>query len=148
LTQPQPATPTIYRARKRWRRGTLAAASAVPIAALLAILAVHLLHAGASPSPTPAGSSVPVAVFNATGTPGAARRIADELKADRLHLGQIGNIRAHLSPGVHVLYPPGAQAQAQTIARLLPNLAPTVAPIHASLQDAVGQHDEIVVVFA
>ena len=35
---------TIYRARKRWRRGVLAAAG-VLIAALLAVLAVHFLHA-------------------------------------------------------------------------------------------------------
>ncbi len=88
-----------------------------------------------------------MAVFNATNTPGAAHRIADELKTDRLHLGQIGNINASLGPGVHVLYPPGAQAQAQNIARLIPNLAPTVAPIQPRLQSAVGQHDEIVVIF-
>jgi polyisoprenyl-teichoic acid--peptidoglycan teichoic acid transferase len=147
LTQPQPAIPTIYRARKRWRRGALAGASAIAIAALLAILAVHFLHAGASPSAVPASSSVPVAVFNATSTPGAAHRIADELKADRLHLGQIGNIDVNLGAGVHVLYPPGAHAQAQSIARLIPNLAPTVAPIQPRLRSAVGQHDEIVVIF-
>ena len=40
---PEPAR-TIYRARKRWRRGVLAAAG-VLIAALLAVLAVHFLHA-------------------------------------------------------------------------------------------------------
>jgi hypothetical protein len=88
-----------------------------------------------------------VAVFNATSTPGAAHRIADELKADRLHLGQIGNIDASLGPGVHVLYPPGTQAQAQSIARLIPNLSPTVAPIQPQVRNAVGQHDEIVVIF-
>jgi LCP family protein required for cell wall assembly len=146
---PPESTPTIYHARKRWRRGILAAAS-VPIAGILAILAVHF-HADVFPPSTPSGSSVstpvPVAVFNATGTAGEAHRIADELKVDRVHLGQIGNISANLRTGVYVLYPPGAQAQARGVARLIPNLSPTVEPIQPRVQNAVGQHDEIVVIF-
>jgi len=43
IPAPEPAR-TIYRARKRWRRGVLAAAG-VLIAALLAVLAVHFLYA-------------------------------------------------------------------------------------------------------
>jgi len=144
VARPQPPAPTIYRARRRWRRGALAASGLAIAALLLALLAVHFLHTRGSSAPD---SPVPVAVFNATNTPGAAHRIADELKADRLRLGQIGNIDAGLGAGVHVLYPPGAQAQAQSIARLIPNLAPTVAPIQPRLQSAVGQHDEIVVIF-
>jgi LCP family protein required for cell wall assembly len=144
VAQPQARAPTMYRARRRWRRGALAATGLAIAALLLAILAVRLLHPrGSSASDSP----VPVAVFNATSTPGAAHRIADELKADRLHLGQIGNIDASLGPGVHVLYPPGTQAQAQSIARLIPNLSPTVAPIQPQVRNAVGQHDEIVVIF-
>jgi LCP family protein required for cell wall assembly len=144
VAQPQARAPTIYRARRRWRRGALAASGLAIAALILAILADRFLHSrGSSASDSP----VPVAVFNATSTPGAAHRIADELKADRLHLGQIGNIDASLGAGVHVLYPPGAHGQAQSIARLIPNLAPTVSPIQPRLQSAVGQHDEIVVIF-
>ncbi len=138
--------PTIYRARRRWRRGATVA-GVVPIVAILAVLAVHYLGAGSSSSSTPRSSSVPVAVFNATGTPGAAHRLADTLKADRVHLSEVGNINASLGSGVYVFYPPGAQAQARRVARLIPNLSPTVAPIQPQVQNAVGQHDEIVVIF-
>ena len=88
-----------------------------------------------------------MAVFNASSTPGEAHRIADELKADRIHLGQIGNINANLGSGIYVLYPPGAQAQARRIARLMPNLSPTVEPIQPRVRNAAGQHDEIVIIF-
>jgi LCP family protein required for cell wall assembly len=147
LPAPGPPAPTIYRTPRRWRRGILAGGG-VAIAGLLAILAVHF-HADLFPSSTTSGSSVPVpvAVFNATNTAGKAHRIAEELKADRVHLGQIGNINANLRTGVYVLYPSGAQAQARGIARLITNLSPTVAPIPARIQSAIGQHDEIVVIF-
>ena len=46
-----------------------------------------------------------------------------------------------------MLYPPGGQAQARGIARLIPNLSPTIEPIRPQIQNAVGQHDEIVVIF-
>jgi LytR cell envelope-related transcriptional attenuator len=144
IPQPERA-PTIYRARRRWRRGSLAVAC-TSVAAILAALAVHfradLFPSSASPVP-----SIPVAVFNATSTPGAAHRIAQELQADRVHLGQIGNLNANLGTGVYVLYPPGAQAQARAIARLIPNLSPTVAPIQPRVQNAVGRHHEVVVIF-
>jgi polyisoprenyl-teichoic acid--peptidoglycan teichoic acid transferase len=144
-----PTGPTIYRARKRWRRGALAAAVAVPVVVALAALAVHLLHGQLTPSTTPTAPAepVPVAVFNATTTPGEAHRIAAELGADHVHLGKVGNIDANLGGGVHVLYPPGANQQARGIAKLIPNLSPSVSPIRPGIQDAIGQHDEIVVIF-
>jgi hypothetical protein len=88
-----------------------------------------------------------VAVYNATGTPGAAHRLADTLKADRIHLSDVGNINASLGSGVYVLYPPGARTQARRIAQLIPNLSPTIAPIQPQVQSAVGKRDEIVVIF-
>jgi polyisoprenyl-teichoic acid--peptidoglycan teichoic acid transferase len=142
----QERAPTIYLARRRVRKGILLAA-AVPVVAIAVVLAVHFLGAGGSSSPSSSGSSVPVAVFNATGTPGAARRLADALKADRVHLSQVGNINASLGSGVYVFYPPGAQAQARRVARLIPNLSPTIAPIQPQVQSAVGRHNEIVVIF-
>jgi len=138
--------PTIYRARRRWRRGVLLA-GAVPLVAILAAAAILVLRGrGSSPSAS-TGSSVPVAVFNATGTPGAAGRLAHTLKADRIRLSRVGNINASLGSGVYVLYPAGAQGQARRIAALIPSLQPTVAPIQPQVQNVVGRHDEIVVIF-
>jgi len=148
-TQPAPATqsaPTIYHAPKRWRRGMLAA-SGVLIAVLVLAVGAYLRHLGPFPSSAPAGSPVPVDVFNATSTPGAAHRLADTLEADRVRLGKIGNITARLPAGVYVLYPPGTEAQARRVARLIHGPTPTVAPIETKVQNAVGQHHEIVVIF-
>jgi hypothetical protein len=114
---------------------------------VLVVLAVHFLHADLFSSSAPRGSSVPVAVFNATSTPGAAHRLADTLKADHIHLSQIGNINANLGHGVYVLYPPGAQTQARRVALLIPNSSPTIAPIQPQVQNATGKHNEIVVIF-
>jgi len=140
--------PTVYRTPRRWRRGLLVAVG-VPVAAVLIALGFQLLHSGSSspssPS-TPAVSTFPVAVFNATSTPGAAHRIAARLTAGRVHVGGVGNLSTSLSPGTHVLYPPGAEKEAQRGARLLPGPSPTVGPIQPQVQQAVGRHDEIVVV--
>jgi hypothetical protein len=46
-----------------------------------------------------------------------------------------------------VLYLPGSQAEARRVARLIPDLTPTIAPIQPKIQNAVDQHDEIVVIF-
>ena len=138
--------PTIYRARRRWRRGALAA-SLVPVLVVLVVLGVHLLDTSSSPPSTRRGSAVPVAVFYATGTPSTAHRIAATLEADHVHVGKIGNIKnASLGPGAYVLYPPSAERQALGVARLIHGLSPTVIPIQPQVQNAVGLHDEIVVV--
>jgi LCP family protein required for cell wall assembly len=136
---------SIYRARRRWRRGALLA-GAVPVAVIAAALALHFLRSSGSPAAS-SHAAVPVAVFNATGTPGAAHQLASTLKADRIRLAQIGNINASLGSGVYVLYPAGAKTQARNIARLITSLSPTVAPIQPQVQNAVGRHDEIVVIF-
>ena len=139
------AAPTIYRAPRSWRRGALILAGATIAAALIAF-GGYRLDEHLSSSSAPAGSSVAVAVFNATPTPGAAHRIALTLSRGRVHVGEVGDINASLSPGTYVLYPPGAQAEARRVARLLPSPPPTVEPIQPQLQEAVGHHNEIVVV--
>jgi polyisoprenyl-teichoic acid--peptidoglycan teichoic acid transferase len=146
IPRPERAPPTIYRTPKGRRRGVLVA-GAVPIMGILLALAFRFLPAELSSSSARGGSSVPVAVFNASGTPGEAHRIADTLKADRVRLGEIGNINASLGHGVYVLYPPGVQTQARAVARLIPSFSPTIAPIQPQVQNAVGQHNEIVVIF-
>jgi len=136
--------PTIYRTRRRWRRGILATAL-ITVLAILVALGVHLLTSSSS-TPAHGGARVPVAVFNATGSTGAAHRIAVTLRANHLHVGKVGDItNASLGQGAYVLYPPGAKAQAQAVARVISGLSPTVAPIQPQVQNAVGQHDEIVV---
>ncbi len=145
ITATEPG-PSIYRAKRRWRRGFLVTAS-VALAAIIAALAVALLRSGGSAPLPPRSSPVPVAVFNATGTRGAAHKLAATLRADRIRLSQVGNINANLGGGVYVLYPSGAEAQARRIARLIPSLSPTVAAIQPQVQNAVGRRNEIVVIF-
>jgi hypothetical protein len=141
--------PTIYRVPRRWRKSVIAAGG-VAIAALLAAAAAFLLSSGLSSSPSSRRrAAVPVAVFNATGNVSAAHSLVATLKADRIHLGAVGNINANLGSGVYVFYPPGAQARARArrVAGLIANLSPTVAPIQPQVQNAVGGRNEIVVIF-
>src|SRR5262249_10207830 len=125
------------------------AAGGVAMAAVLAAAAAYFLSGGPSSS-SPAssrGAAVPVAVFNATGNADAAHSLVATLKADRIHLGAVGNINASLGSGVYVFYPPGAQARARRVAGVIANLSPTVAPIQPQVQNAVGGRNEIVVIF-
>jgi len=136
----------IYRVERRWPRRTLAATLAAAVA-VLAVLGARSLTAGPSSPAARGGSAVPVAVLNATSASGAAHQIADTLKANRVRVGKIGDINnAGLGRGAYVLYPPGAERQARTVARLIPSFSPTVTPIQPQVQSAVGQHDEIVIV--
>jgi LCP family protein required for cell wall assembly len=136
--------PTIYRAPRRWRRSVLAA-GLVALVAILVLAGVRLLGSGSSSSSAGA-APVPIAVFNATGTPGAAHAIALTLEANHQRVGKIGNIKnARLAKGAYVLYPPGAKRQANEVASLIGSLSPSVTPIQPQLQTTLGQHDEIVV---
>jgi LytR cell envelope-related transcriptional attenuator len=116
---------------------------------LAAAAAAYLVSGGlsSSSSATSRHAAVPVAVFNATGNASAAQGLVATLKADRIHLGAVGNINASLGSGVYVFYPPGAQARARRVAGLIPSLSPTVAPIQPQVQNAVGDREEIVVIF-
>jgi polyisoprenyl-teichoic acid--peptidoglycan teichoic acid transferase len=145
VSLPEPG-PTIYRAPKRWRTATVVACCAATLA-ILALAAVHSLRADLFSSSSPHSSPVPVAVFNATGSPGAAHRLAATLRADHIRLGEVGNINASLGSGVYVFYPPGAESRARRVARLIPDLSPTVSPIQPQVQNAVGTRNEIVVIF-
>jgi LCP family protein required for cell wall assembly len=142
-----PSGRTIYRAPRRWRARPLAAGLLAILAiCAVAVAGVRLLGAGSSSS-AGAHRAVPVAVYNATSTPGAAHRVAATLAANHLRVGKIGQIRnASLARGAYVLYPPGAEGQAREVARLIPSLSPIVTPIQPQVQNTVGAHDEIVVV--
>jgi hypothetical protein len=136
---------TIYRIRRPWRMPALAAGAA-GLLAVLVVLGVRQLSGGSPSSPALRGR-VPVAVFNATRMPGEARRIAATLKDNHVHVGKVGDIKnAGLGRGAYVLFPPGTERQAQDVARLIRSLSPTVTPIQPQVQNAVGQHGEIVIV--
>jgi hypothetical protein len=88
-----------------------------------------------------------VAIFNATSLPGEAHRIALTLRDNHIQVGKVGDIKnASLGRGAYVLFPPGTERQAQDVARLIASLSPTVTPIQPQVQNAVGQHSEIVIV--
>jgi hypothetical protein len=60
----------------------------------------------------------------------------------------IATISVQAGVAAHVLHDRPAHAeQARRVARLIPNFSPTIAPIQPQVQNAVGQHNEIVVIF-
>jgi len=139
---------TVYRARTPRARIALVAVSVALVVVLIAA-GVDRLSSGSidsSATSNSAGTSAPVAVFNATSVSGAAHRVAAALAAQRVQVGSVGDISASLNQGTFVLYPPGDRAQARRVARLLPSHSPTVEPITRQVQQAVGRSNEIVVV--
>ena len=150
LPQPGPlaaSEPTVHRARRRWRPGVLVA-GAVLAACVIAFAAVHLSGGGGSVAPSRPVLTVPVAVFNASSTPGAAAGIAHTLQAHHITIGTVGDVNANTGAGVFVFYPAGERDEARRIAALLHRLSPTVTPITPQVQAAAGSGHEIVVIFA
>ena len=144
---PVPSEPVVHRARRRWRPGVLVAAGV--LAAVVVVFAVVQLAGGGSAAPPqqPA-ATVPVAVFNATSTPGAAAGIAHTLQAHHVAIGTVGDVNADTGSGVFVFYPPGEHEEAARVAALLHHLGPTVTPITPQIQAAAGSGHEIVVIYA
>jgi hypothetical protein len=121
-------------------------ATGAAVLAALGVGTVLLVREPAAP-PLPPPRAVPVAVYNATSSTGTASKIAATLRANHVHVARLGDIKnANLAHGAYVLYPPGTEAQAHALARLIPTLTPTVAPIQPQLQSSVGRHGEIVIV--
>jgi LCP family protein required for cell wall assembly len=136
------ARPTIYRARRRVRAGTLAAV----VALVVAVAAGAYLLAGQGGGGHATGSPLRVSVFNASPTSGEARRIAAALRADHVAVGEVGSIGSTLGPGTFVLYPVGARSQASHVAALLASSRPRVTPLQPQVQSVIGNADQIVVV--
>ncbi len=141
----------VHPPRRRSRRGPLLGA-AVAVAAAGALGAFLLTShtntgvpqsgaAAAAPSIPP----VPVAVLNATSTPGAAGRMAGQLRGRGAKVGSVGNLNGWQRSGLWVLYGAGKRVQALSVARLLAPRAATIAPIEASVQ-AAGNGASLVVV--
>ena len=88
----------------------------------------------------------PVAVLNATSVGGAATRVADQLRRERVTIAGVGNLTEQRPPGLWILYAPGAQVQAQELSRLLRARSPRVAPIDPVAQAAAGTGASVVLV--
>jgi LCP family protein required for cell wall assembly len=78
-----------------------------------------------SGKPTAPASQVKVEVYNASGTPGKAQRIADQLTAQGFNVITVGNASPSFGRTTQVLYGQGADQQAATLAALVPNARPT-----------------------
>jgi polyisoprenyl-teichoic acid--peptidoglycan teichoic acid transferase len=160
---PSPATYTRYkssvmRARRLPRPGlrTLGVVGVVtvPAAGLLLVLLTGVFdntpQPASSSQPPPLSASrvptVPVAVLNATSTPGAAAGLARQLRSQGVKIAAVGNLAASRRPGLWILYAPGARAQAARLARLLAARASTLAPIDRAARAAAGPATQIVAV--
>jgi len=142
--------------RSRLRRPVTIVALAVIVAAAGA--AAYVLtsgrHASATRTPRRTAAArkaatiptVPVAVLNATSTPGAAHQLAVALQAYRVRISEVGNVTETRPPGTEVLYAPGERVQAERVARLLAGHSPTVAPIDPVTAGAAGSGAQVVVV--
>jgi LCP family protein required for cell wall assembly len=92
--------------------------------------------------------SVPVGVLNATSAPGAAGRLAGQLRMRGVKVATVGNLVESLPPGLLILYAPGARGEAQIAARMLRAQKPTIQPINPVAQAAAGSKTQVVVVVA
>jgi len=90
---------------------------------------------GLTPSVPP---TVPVAVLNGSGQPGAAKHLAQRLASQRVHITGTGNVTESRAPGVWILYANGAKVQAERLAAMLRTRALTVAPIDSAAQAAAA----------
>ncbi len=146
------------RSRGGRRRGPLVA---VGLGVIVAIAAgVFLLERGGSAKPATAHQvgrtsvtgtvsgppTVPVAVLNATATPGAATTLARQLRAQGIRIGTVGNLSESVTGSLEIAYAPGAQAQAERLARMFPKSSPSVAPMDSATLAAAGTGAQLAVV--
>jgi hypothetical protein len=95
----------------------------------------------------PAGPpTVPVAVLNAGNTAGAAGDMAQQLHSLGLTIGTIGDLSESVSSSLEIAYAPGAQMQAERLAKLLTSKSPSVTPMDSATQAAAGSGAELAVV--
>ncbi|MGO9819112.1 MAG: LCP family protein [Solirubrobacteraceae bacterium] len=152
----EPGPPiTVYRPRSPMVRQLIAGVFTAAVVAAVAAGVYFIALSGASgakPGPKRIHAqhlpavTVPVAVLNATQTPGAAAALARRIRAQRVVVFGVGNIVDSLPPGLEILYVPGMQRQALRLERLLAASRPTVAPIDPVIQAAAGTAAKIAVV--
>ncbi|HEY6398157.1 MAG TPA: LCP family protein [Solirubrobacteraceae bacterium] len=134
--------------RRSRRRAPFAVAVAAVIAAGVIFVFEHAQSPGAGATPTAtatAGPSASVAVLNATPAPGAAGRLAQQLRGRRVKIGAVGNLTGWQHQGLWILFATGQRAQAARLVPIVPGRA-TIAPIDAATQAVAGRGARIVVV--
>jgi LCP family protein required for cell wall assembly len=92
--------------------------------------------------------TVPVAVLNATATPGAAGRLAQQIRSRGVKIAGVGNMTQSHPPGLWIFYAPGARTQAARLAHLLAGQAPKIAPIDPAARTAAGSAAKVVAVIS
>jgi LCP family protein required for cell wall assembly len=125
-------------------------------ATIIAVIGVLALLAGPFDGSTPSTPkhlatsitqtrpNVPVAVLNATATPGAAGHLAQQLRAREIKIAVVGNVTDPRPPGLWILYAPGARTQATQLAYQLTAQAPRIAPIDPAARAAAGTTPQLV----
>ena len=136
---------------KAVRRRRLRARALTALTALLAVGALvfaFVLDRGHGSSPNAGVTAIPsspVVVLNATASQGAAGRLAQRLRSDRVKITLIGDLTGWQRRGWWIMFAPGQQAQAVRLARLIPERS-TVTAIDPAVQAATGRGAKIVVV--
>jgi hypothetical protein len=92
--------------------------------------------------------TVPVAVLNASGTPGAAGRLARQLRHRGVKVDKVGNLSESRPPGLLILYAPGDRTQAALLARALAGRKTAILPIDPIAQATAGHAARLAVVVA
>ncbi len=102
----------------------------------------HVVTTRAVPS-TP---SVPVTVLNASKTRGAAAKLAAQLRGRGVRVGTVGNLSQSHQPGLLILYAPGYQSDATSLAHVLASKHPAIQPIDPAVQAAAGSKARLALV--
>jgi polyisoprenyl-teichoic acid--peptidoglycan teichoic acid transferase len=92
--------------------------------------------------------SVPVAVLNASKTPGAAGKLAKQLRGHGVKLATVGDLNGSHPPGLLILYAPGYRSQAEVLAHVMAARRPTIQPINPAAQAAAGSKTRLALVIA
>jgi LCP family protein required for cell wall assembly len=113
-----------------------------------AISTIQRKHNRAKEPIIKASVTIPVTVLNAGSIPGAAHRLALQLRARGVKIGAVGNLSGASPPATEILYgsASGDRAQATRLAALLPANNATIAPIDPVTQAAAGNGAQLVVV--
>jgi hypothetical protein len=147
-------TPPVFIVPRLSRRTRLlAGAGALVLAAVGAAGILVNLQGGTTPKQvthrvvqtTP---SVPVAILNASRAPGAAGRLAKQLRGRGVKIATVGNLGGTHPPGWLILYAPGYRSQAAVMAHMVASRRPTIQPIYPAAQAAAGSKTRLVLVIA
>jgi hypothetical protein len=92
--------------------------------------------------------TVPIAVLNASNAPGAAGKLAGQLRHRGVKIDKVGNLSESRPPGLLILYAPGDRDQAALLARALAGRKAAILPIDPIAQATAGHAARLAVVIA